>query len=58
MFVRVLEERLAGDARLAASVRANPPGTARLTFDIAVTDKLQEMVDTNFEFYERVTAGR
>jgi type I restriction enzyme, R subunit len=54
VFVRVLEERLADDAALAASVRANPPESARLTFDHVVTDKLQDMVDTNFKFYKRV----
>jgi type I restriction enzyme, R subunit len=54
VFVRALEERLADDAALAASVRANPPESARLTFDHVVTDRLQDMVDTNFKFYKRV----
>jgi hypothetical protein len=31
---------------------------ARLTFDYVVTDRLQDMVDTNFEFYKRVTDDR
>jgi type I restriction enzyme R subunit len=55
VFVRELEERLAGDQALAASVRTNLPENARLTFDYVVSDRLQDMVDTNFEFYKRVT---
>lgn len=55
VFVRELEERLVADPALAASVRANTPENARLTFDYVVSDRLQDMVDTNFEFYKRVT---
>ncbi len=55
VFISQLEEKLAGDSSLRASVRANTPENARLTFDYVVTDKLQEMVETNFEFYKRVT---
>lgn len=55
VFISQLEERLAGDPALRASVRANTPENARLTFDYVVTDRLQEMVDTNFQFYKRVT---
>ncbi|NPV58629.1 MAG: type I restriction endonuclease subunit R [Actinobacteria bacterium] len=58
VFISQLEERLAGDPSLRASVRANTPENARLTFDYVVTDRLQEMVDTNFEFYKRVTDDR
>lgn len=58
VFVRQLEERLAGDPALRASVRVNTPENARLTFDYVVTDQLQDMVDTNFEFYKRVTDDR
>jgi type I restriction enzyme R subunit len=53
-----LERKLAGDRALAASVRVNTPENARLTFDHVVTDRLQEMVDTNFKFYKRVTNDR
>ena len=55
VFIEELEQRLTADAALAASVRANVPENARLTFDYVVNDRLQEMVDTNFEFYKRVT---
>lgn len=58
VFIRQLEERLVADTALAASIRANPPGNARLTFDHVVSDHLQEMVDTNFTFYKRVTDDR
>jgi type I restriction enzyme R subunit len=58
VFIRQLEERLVANAALAASIRANPPENARLTFDHVVSDHLQEMVDTNFTFYKRVTDDR
>jgi type I restriction enzyme R subunit len=50
-----LEERLAGNPALSASLEANTKENARLTFDHVVKDQLQEMVDTNFELYKRVT---
>ena len=50
-----LEERLAGNEALSASLKANTKENARLTFDHVVKDQLQEMVDTNFELYKRVT---
>lgn len=50
-----LEERLAGNDALSASLKANTKENARLTFDHVVKDQLQEMVDTNFELYKRVT---
>ncbi len=46
---------LSSDPALVASIRANVPENARLTFDHVVSDRLQEMVETNFEFYKRVT---
>jgi type I restriction enzyme R subunit len=55
VFIRQLEEKLAGDPSLTASVRSNVPENARLTFDHVVSDRLQDMVDTNFKFYKRVT---
>ena len=53
--IEQLEQKLAGNEALAASIRANVPENARLTFDHVVTDELQEMVETNFGFYKRVT---
>jgi type I restriction enzyme, R subunit len=55
VFVQLLEDRLAEDPSLVASVKANTPENARLTFDHVVTDRLQDMVDTNFKFYKRLT---
>ncbi len=57
-FIRELEEKLAGDPALTASVLANTPENARLTFDHVVNDQLQDMVETNFDFYKRVTDDR
>ena len=55
VFIQRLEDQLATDPALAASLRANVPENARLTFDHVVGDRLQDMLDTNFEFYKRVT---
>ena len=55
IFIQQLEERLAGDKALAASIKVNTPDNARLTFNYVVNDRLQEMVDTNFKFYKRIT---
>ncbi len=54
IFIQQLEEKLAGDPALTASVRVNAPENARLTFDHVVNDRLQDMVETNFKFYKRV----
>ena len=58
VFIQQLEEKLAGEPALTASVRANTPEDAHLTFDYVVTDRLQDMVDTNFRFYKRITDDR
>ena len=58
VFIQQLEEKLAGDPALTASIRANTPENARLTFDYVVNDRLQDMVDTNFKFYKRITDDR
>ena len=34
------------------------PENARLTFDYVVTDRLQELIDTNFKLYKRITDDR
>jgi type I restriction enzyme R subunit len=38
--------------------RSNAPENARLTFDHVVGDRLQEMVESNFKFYKRITDDR
>jgi type I restriction enzyme R subunit len=48
-------ERLDGDASLAAASRINTRENVRLTFDQKVEDAIQEIVDTNFELYKRIT---
>jgi type I restriction enzyme R subunit len=54
VFIETLEARLAEDQSLTASVRVNTPENARLTFDYVVTDRLQDMVETNFKLYKRI----
>jgi type I restriction enzyme R subunit len=55
VFIRQLEERIANDPALEASIRVNPPEDARLTFNQVVNDKLQDKVDSNFKFYKQIT---
>ena len=43
------------DAGLDASARANTRENVRLTFDPKVEDKIQEIVERNFELYRRIT---
>lgn len=50
-----LEDLLGADETLKASMKVNPPETARLAFDHIVQDRLQEIVETNFKLYKRVT---
>jgi hypothetical protein len=50
-------ERLGDDAALAAA-RANTRENVRLTFDQKVEQVIQEIVDSNFELYKRITDDR
>ncbi|MCY4188201.1 MAG: putative DNA binding domain-containing protein, partial [Bryobacterales bacterium] len=43
------------DASLEASARVNTRENVRLTFDPKVEDKIQEIVETNFNLYKRIT---
>uniref|UniRef100_A0A7V4G6J3 Type I restriction endonuclease subunit R n=1 Tax=Desulfobacca acetoxidans TaxID=60893 RepID=A0A7V4G6J3_9BACT len=54
VFIQQLEERLAADPGLEASVKVNPPENARLTFDHVLNDRVQEMIDANFKFYKQI----
>lgn len=58
VFIRQLEDHLAGDPALVSSIRVSPLENARLTFDHVVTDRLQDMVETNFKFYKRLSDDR
>lgn len=55
VFIEQLEAKLAGNDALETAVLVNTPDNARLTFDHVVSDKLQEMIDTNFKFYKQMT---
>ena len=55
VFIQRLEDQLGTSEALKAAILANVPENARLTFDRVVSDELQDMVDTNFKFYKRVT---
>jgi type I restriction enzyme, R subunit len=50
-----IRDALDSDAGLDASARANTRENVRLTFDPKVEDKIQEIVETNFDLYKRIT---
>ncbi len=51
-------EKLDSDAGLDASARVNSRENVRLTFDQKVEHVIQEIVDSNFELYKRITDDR
>ncbi|MGH7647742.1 MAG: RNA-binding domain-containing protein [Gemmatimonadaceae bacterium] len=51
-------EKLDDDAALDAAARVNTRENVRLTFDQKVEHVIQEIVDSNFELYKRVTDDR
>jgi type I site-specific restriction-modification system R (restriction) subunit len=51
-------QKLDGDAGLDAAARVNTRENVRLTFDNKVDAVIQEIVDTNFELYKRITEDR
>jgi type I restriction enzyme R subunit len=51
-------EKLDVDAALDAAARVNTRENVRLTFDHKVEAVIQEIVDTNFELYKRITDDR
>jgi type I restriction enzyme R subunit len=53
--ISAIEERLAQRNDLQDSMKVNRPDNARLTFNNAVSEVLQEMVETHFKFYKHVS---
>jgi type I restriction enzyme R subunit len=51
-------EKLDDDAALDAAARANTRENVRLTFDQKVEHVIQEIVDSNFDLYKRITDDR
>jgi hypothetical protein len=51
-------DRLDQDKALDASVRVNTRENVRLTFDHKVDDVIQDIVDTNFELYKKISDDR
>jgi hypothetical protein len=51
-------EKLDGDTALDAAARVNTRENVRLTFDHKVEAVIQEIVDSNFELYRRITDDR
>ncbi|MEO6094262.1 MAG: RNA-binding domain-containing protein [Fibrobacteria bacterium] len=48
-------QRLEEDRALNSSSRINPRETVQLTFDQKVEDTIQDIVDSNFDLYKRIT---
>lgn len=55
VFIEQLEAKLDQDPALSASVQVNTAENARLTFNHVAEDKLQDMIDTNFQLYKQIT---
>jgi len=55
VFIEELETRLHGAPALEGSLRINSVDNVRLTFDNLANDVLQDMMDANFQLYQRVT---
>ena len=53
--IEQMMEKLDGDAALEAAARVNTRENVRLTFDHKVEQVIQEIVDSNFDFYKRIT---
>ena len=53
--IEQMMEKLDGDAALEAVARVNTRENVRLTFDHKVEQVIQEIVDSNFDFYKRIT---
>jgi type I restriction enzyme R subunit len=53
-FIETLEEKIDGDAGMAASFAVSSRENARLTFDHKVRDHVQDMIDTNFKFFKQI----
>ena len=51
-------EKLEGDAALDAAARVNTRENVRLTFDQKVENVIQQIVDSNFDLYKRITDDR
>ena len=51
-------EKLDDDAALEAAARVNTRENVRLTFDHKVENVIQEIVETNFDLYKRITDDR
>jgi len=51
-------DKLDADLALDASARVNTRENVRLTFDQKVEHVIQEIVDSNFDFYKRITDDR
>jgi len=51
-------EKLDDDSALDAAARVNTRENVRLTFDQKVEHVIQEIVDSNFDLYKRITDDR
>lgn len=55
VFIKRLETKLQESDSLNASVKINSPEKARMTFNNIADDLMQDMIETNFNFYKQFT---
>ncbi len=56
--LRQMMDKLEGDAALDAATRVNTRENVRLTFDHKVEEVIEDIVDSNFDLYKRITDDR
>lgn len=57
LVIHQIEQKLAQDERLSQTVRVNTPENAMLGFKNTLRDLLQEMLETNFKFYQHMDSN-
>ena len=54
LVIHQIEQKLAQDERLGQTIRVNTPENAMLTFKQVLQDLFQDMLETNFKFYQNM----
>jgi len=57
LVIHQIEQKLAEDERLEQTIRVNTPENAMLTFKQVLQDLLQDMLETNFKFYQNMDSN-
>lgn len=57
LVIHQIEQKLAQDERLGQTIRVNTPENAMLTFKQVLQDLFQDMLETNFKFYQNMDSN-